>query len=83
MATLTQALVCGGISVAFLSCFFWRVNQDWKDGFHRAEEGQDGAERRELEWYRNSDRNKDVEKIPFESPLSEGKSHLEGLSGQV
>ena len=79
MTPLTQFLVCAAISVVFLSCLFWRINQDWTERFHRPEDGPDRAERRELEWYWN----KDVEKIPFESPLGEGKAHPEGLSGQA
>jgi hypothetical protein len=83
MAPSTQFLVCGGLSVVFLSCLLLLINQDRKERFHRPEDGHDHAERRELEWYWNSDRNKDVEKIPFERPLSECKSHPEGLSGRV
>ena len=82
MAPATQFLVCGGTSVVFLGCLFWRVNQDWKRRFHRPEDGHDRAGRRELEWYWNPDRNKDVEKIPFESPLNECESHPEGLSSR-
>jgi hypothetical protein len=74
MTQSTQLLVCGGISVVFLSCLFWRVSQDWKDRFQRPEDGHDRVERRELEWYWNSDQNRNVEKIPFESPLNEGLS---------
>jgi hypothetical protein len=83
MAPSTQYIVCGGISVIFLGCLLWRVNRDWKDRFPWPEDGHDRAARRELEWYWNSDRNKDIEKIPFESPLNEGKPHPEGLSSRA
>jgi hypothetical protein len=49
----------------------------------RPEDGFDRAGRRERAWYGNSEQNKDVMPIPFESPLSEGKAHPEGPSGRV
>src|ERR1700733_3979807 len=38
MAPLTQGLVCGSLSVVFLSLLLWRVNQDWKHRFHLSED---------------------------------------------
>jgi hypothetical protein len=83
MTPFIRFLVCASISVIFLSCLFWRINQDWKERFDWRKHGPDRAEQRKMKRHWNSDRNKDVEKIPFESPLSEGKSHPGGLPGQA
>ena len=74
MTPLTQFLV---YTVVFLSCLFWRVNHDWKERFQRPEDGHDRAGRREWQWYWNRDRNKIVEKIPFEPRTSKEKLRSE------
>jgi hypothetical protein len=82
MEAPTEIYVGTGLALGALVLMLVNLNRQYMQR-QRPEDGHDRAGRRELEWYWNSDRNKDVEKIPFESPLSEGKSHPEGLSGRA
>jgi hypothetical protein len=67
MEATTNIYVSTGLALwaLVLNLVNWRYKQR-----QRPENGHDRAERRKLEWHQNLYR---IEKIPVESPLSEGK----------
>jgi hypothetical protein len=82
METPTALYAGTGVVLGALALMLVNLRR-WYKGRRRPEDGHDRAERRELEWYSNPGRKKDIEKIPVENSLSEGKSLHEGLSRRV
>ena len=82
MEAPTQLYVGTGILLGAFVLMLVNLNREYKER-QRSEDGHDHAERRELDWYGNLDCDEDLEKIPVENPLGEGKSLYERLSGRV
>jgi hypothetical protein len=64
-STVIGLVLCAGM----LGIVIVGLNRDYRDR-ERRESGHDRAEWREWHWYWNKDRNKDIENIPTEGPLS-------------
>jgi hypothetical protein len=82
MEAPTELYVGTGILLGAFVLMLVNLNREYKER-QRPEDGHDRAERRELNWYGDLDCDEDIEKIPVENPLSEGKSLPKGLSGRV
>ena len=82
MEAPTELYVGTGIVLGAFVLMLVNLNREYKER-QRPEDGHDRAERREFEWYGNSDRERDIETIPVEDPLSDSESLLEGMSNGV
>ena len=77
MEAPTELYVGTGILLGAFVLMLVNLNREYKER-QRPEDGHDRVERRELKWYGDLDYEEDMEKIPVENSLSEGKSTISG-----